>query len=137
MKSTTQSFSLVLLLGLTGVCGFASAEVINTWTDNIYVYNKDCADDARFHIYGPDGKSCSNIEEKEIGKGVKTGISVTEKYEWLDTDIYGVDYTFTKECDDYAVEAVGEIAGGFKYEVGDTITCQMKQTGFWKQCRCN
>ena len=137
MKTIARIFGLMLLLVVTGVPGIASAEVINTWTGTIYVYNKDCANDARFHIYGPDGKECSAVEEKEIGTGVTTGVSVIEKYEWLDSDIHGVEYTFTKDCDDYAVEAIGEVAGGFKHEVGTTITCQMKQTAFWKQCRCN
>lgn len=135
MKTIIRIFGLTLVLALTAVFGIPSAKAE---TGYLYVYNKDCADNAQFHIYSDSDDSCSNIEDRVISG--KEAIQVKRTIKFDGEDINGVSYSYNVDCI-YAVEAVGEIAGGFNYSADvdeeETITCEMKGTLFWKQCRCN
>lgn len=112
-----------------GAIGFGGYEY-----STINIQNKDCNDGTMFHIYtsGSDDNPCTLKEDYVINKNTTDNLRVMDGY----TVYSNGKYSHESKCT-YAVEVVGEIAGGFKYEGGDSVTCKMKQTGFWKQCRCN
>lgn len=97
------------------------------------ITNKDCGDH-EFHIYAGED-SCTVEEDYVISDGTSDGLTVIKQYK-KDVNYNGYQFPDTKVCT-YAVEAVGEIAGGFQYSDGDSVTCEMKATLLWKQCRCN
>ena len=109
----------------------ASDEVSGT----LSVQNLDCGD-YDFNIYST-SESCTTKKDYEIKNGTTASVGVVDTYKKINQDPYDGEVTLEKPCW-YAVEAIGEMLGGYQYNAGDTVVCQMKTSSIvFKACRCN
>lgn len=107
----------------------------NETNGTLEVQNLDCGD-FDFHIYGNDG-SCTIENDYEIKDGATASVTVIDTFDSNRQDLSDKSYTENVKCE-YAVEAIGEILGGYKYSAGDTVVCRMKTSSvLFKACRCN
>ena len=134
MKTMIKTAALVLA-ALVFAAPSHAWNAFNEVNGTLKVQNVDCGD-YDFHIYANTG-SCTNEEDYEIKNGTTASITVVDTYDEKRQDAYDRSYTVSEECT-YAVEAIGEILGGYKYSAGDTVVCEMKTSSFFfKACRCN
>lgn len=123
---------LALLVYVTPLHAWSS---FNEANGTLSVQNIDCGD-FDFHIYGNNTK-CTIKNDYEIKNGTTSSFSVLDTWTENRQDAYDRSYTKDMECE-YAVEAVGEILGGYNYSAGDTAVCKMKSSSIvFKSCRCN
>ncbi|MCG8617145.1 MAG: hypothetical protein MI802_13080 [Desulfobacterales bacterium] len=107
----------------------------NESNGTLTVQNKNCGD-WDFHIYANES-GCTVKEDYQIKNGTTASFTVVDTFDSNRQNAYDQNYTVTETCE-YAVEAIGEIMGGYNYSAGDTVVCEMKSSSiFFKACRCN
>lgn len=133
MKKITPVVIITLLLLSAVVC---HAFNVNLYTDYGYLTIENSCGSKKVHVYANE-EACTDAQWIEFTDDGSESLKLIMAYDDYDVDINNEFYIYSTECT-YAVEAENEIAGGFQYKPGDTVTCSNKTTSlFWTECRCN